>query len=78
MAKSSKFTDGRKSYVLGASVTSSFAGSGWWCLEKLKRGFEGTRRVVVSFAGVGRKVRVSTEATLAPLAILFTFTRQLP
>lgn len=40
---------------------------------KLKRGFEGTGRVVVvvaSLAGVGRKERVSREATLAPLAIL--------
>ena len=38
---------------------------------KLKRGFEGTGRVVVvSFAGVGRKERVSREAMLAPLAIL--------
>ena len=64
--------------MLAASFTSSFAGSGWWCREKLKRGFEGTGRAVVSFAGVGRKERVSTEATLAPLAILFTSTRQLP
>jgi hypothetical protein len=64
--------------VLVASFASCFAGSGWWCLEKLKRGFEGTGRVVVSFAGVGRKERVSREATLAPLAILCTFTRQLP
>jgi hypothetical protein len=41
-------------------------------LVKLKRGFEGTGRVVVvvSFAGVGRKERVSREAMLAPLAIL--------
>jgi hypothetical protein len=70
LANSSKFTDGRKSYVLVASFASGVAGSGWWCLGKLKRGFEGTGRVVVSFAGVGRKERVSREATLAPLAIL--------
>jgi hypothetical protein len=44
-------------------------------LVKLKRGFEGTGRVVVvvaSPAGVGRKERVSREATLAPLAILLS------
>jgi hypothetical protein len=54
------------------SLASSFAGLLiYGCLVKLKRGFEGTGRVVVvSFAGVGRKERVSREATLAPLAIL--------
>jgi hypothetical protein len=48
--------------------TGSFAGSG--CLEKLKRGFDGPERVVASFARVGRKERLSMEATLVPLAIL--------
>lgn len=72
MAKSSKLTAGRKSYEPVFSLDSPFAGlliCG--CLVKLKRGFEGTGRVaVVSLAGVGRKERVSREATLAPLAIL--------
>ena len=71
LAKSSKLTAGRKSYEPMLSVGSSFAGPGCGCLVKLKRGFEGTVRVAaVSFAGVGRKERVSREATLAPLAIL--------
>ena len=39
-------------------------------MEKLKRGFEGPERVVVSLAGVGRKERPSREATLVPLAML--------
>lgn len=72
MAKSSKLTAGRKPYEPVFSLDSPFAGlliCG--CLVKLKRGFEGTGRVaVVSLAGVGRKERVSREATLAPLAIL--------
>lgn len=71
LAKSSKLTAGRKSYEPVLSAGSSFAGPGCGCLVKLKRGFEGTVRVAaVSFAGVGRKERVSREATLAPLAIL--------
>lgn len=42
------------------------------CLEKLKRGLEGTPRVAASFDSVGRKERPwpSAEATLAPLVIL--------
>jgi hypothetical protein len=56
---------------LGSSFAGPGCGCGCGCLVKLKRGFEGTGRVVVvSFAGVGRKERVSREATLAPLAIL--------
>jgi hypothetical protein len=39
-------------------------------LEKLKRGFVGTGRVVASFAGVGRKERLSRAGALVPLAIL--------
>jgi hypothetical protein len=66
-AKSSKLTEGRKSYVSVGS-RGSLGGSG--CLEKLKRGFEGPGRVVASFAGVGRKERLSREGTLVPLAIL--------
>jgi hypothetical protein len=49
------------------SAGAVFGGSG--CLEKLKRGFDGMGRVAASF-GVGRKERLSTEATLIPLAIL--------
>lgn len=44
-------------------------------LEKLKRGFE---RVVASLAKVGRKERVSTEATLVPLAMLHIHTSASP
>ena len=59
------------------SLAASCAGGG--CLEKLKRGFEGTGRVVVSFVGVGRKERLSgaATATLEMLVFLHTFTRQL-
>jgi len=66
-AKSSKLTEGRKSYVPVGS-TGSFGGSG--CLEKLKRGFDGPERVVASFDRVGRKERPSAEGTPVPLAIL--------
>jgi hypothetical protein len=61
-------TAGRKSYVSVGS-TRSLGGSG--CLEKLKRGLVGPGRMVVSFAGVGRKDRVSREGALV-LAILHT------
>jgi hypothetical protein len=69
-AKSSKLTEGRKSYVSVGS-RGSLGASG--CLEKLKRGFEGPGRVVASFAGVGRKERLSREGALVPLAMLHMF-----
>jgi hypothetical protein len=79
-AKSSKLTEGRKSYdddeaVVCVGSVCSFGGSGWW--EKLKRGFAGPARVAASFAfvRVGRNERPSveaTEATLVPLATLIS------
>jgi hypothetical protein len=54
----------------------SLAGAG--CLEKEKRGFEGPGRVLISVAGVGRKERLSMEATLVPLATLHMVTLAFP
>lgn len=72
-AKSSKLTEGRKSYVSVGSTGSLGSGSG--CFEKLKRGFDGPERALPSLARVGRKERFSTEATLVPLAILHSYAR---
>lgn len=71
-AKSSKLTEGRKSYDEDVCVgsTGSFGGSG--CLEKLNRGFDGPERVLPSFIEVGRKERPSVAGTLGVNPLLAT------